>query len=307
MRGPSALWGILPLLLLLSGARAQSIVCGNAPLNTKTRIVGGEAATAGTWPWQVSLQRNGGHFCGASLISDRWLLTAAHCFQGSGETTSGLRAVLGEDSLTTSSPNQLSMSVEQIINHPDYEASTFNNDLCLLRLSSGVSFTDFIQPVCLTAANTGPSDGSGVWVTGWGTLSSGGARPDQLQEVMVPVVPQATCRNSYSSLTDNMLCAGEAGRDSCQGDSGGPLVYKINSSWVQAGVVSFGQGCAQAGFPGVYARVSQYTSWISGHTGRSSGFMDSAGNLSNRGTQLEPHVTLVLSVIAALTAIFLRT
>lgn len=306
MCGPRFLCGILSVLFVLSGAGAQSIVCGNAPLNTKTRIVGGEAATAGTWPWQVSLQRNGFHFCGGSLIADQWVLTAAHCFQGSGDTTVGLNAVLGEDSLGTSSSNQLSMTVSQIINHPSYDATSLNNDMCLLRLSSSVSYTNYIQPVCLTAANTGPSDGSDVWVTGWGTLSSGGSSPDQLQEVMVPVVSQSSCRNSYSSLTDNMLCAGTEGRDSCQGDSGGPLVYKINSSWVQAGVVSFGQGCAAAGFPGVYARVSQYMSWISGHTSRSTGFMDSAGNLSNRASQLSPCLTLLLSLLTALTAFYLR-
>lgn len=304
MDGPSAVWGILSLLLLISGAQAQSIVCGNAPLNDKTRIVGGETATAGAWPWQVSLQRNGGHFCGGSLVGDNWVVTAAHCFQG--QTTSGIQAVLGEDSLSTSSPNQVSRSLAQIIIHPDYNPSTFDNDICLLRLSSSVSFTNYIQPVCVTATNTDPSDGSGVWVTGWGTLSSGGSSPDQLQEVNVPIVPQATCRNSYSTLTDNMICAGEEGRDSCQGDSGGPLVYKINNSWALAGVVSFGQGCAQANFPGVYARTSRYMTWISDNTGRTTGFIDAAGNLSSRASQLCPHLTLVLSLLTGLMAFYLR-
>lgn len=304
MCGPSAVWGIVSLLLLISGAEAQSIVCGSAPLNTKTRIVGGEDATAGTWPWQVSLQRNGFHFCGGSVIGDEWILTAAHCFPSS--SLSGLQVVMGADNIATSSSNQVSISVSQIIPHPDYDSSTFDNDICLLKLSSKVTFSNYIQPVCVTDTNTGPSDGSSVWVTGWGTLSSGGSSPNQLQEVMVPIVPQATCKESYSSLTDNMICAGEAGKDSCQGDSGGPLVYQINGSWSQAGVVSFGQGCAQAGFPGVYARTSRYVTWISGHTDNTTGFIDSAGNLSSRAAQLCPQLTLMLTVLTGLMAFYLR-
>lgn len=218
--------------------------------------------------------------------------------------------VLGEDILSTSSPNQVTATVSEIINHPNYDSDTYNNDMSLLKLSSPVSFTNYIQPVCLTSYNTGPDTGSDVWVTGWGTLSSGGSSPDKLQEVMVPVVSQSQCDSSYSSqginINDNMLCAGQTGKDSCQGDSGGPLVYKINSTWVQAGVVSFGIGCAQSNYPGVYARVSQYVSWISGHTDKTTGFMDAAGNLSNRATQLTPPLTLLLTLITGLMAVWLH-
>uniref|UniRef100_A0A3Q1EUP0 trypsin n=1 Tax=Acanthochromis polyacanthus TaxID=80966 RepID=A0A3Q1EUP0_9TELE len=88
--------------------------------------------------------------------------------------------------------------------------------------------------------------------------------PQRLQEVNVPIVTNSDCSNSYGGITDNMICAGltEGGKDSCQGDSGGPLVSKNDSIWVLAGVVSFGNGCAEPNFPGVYARVSQYQSWI---------------------------------------------
>uniref|UniRef100_A0A3B3HLP0 Peptidase S1 domain-containing protein n=1 Tax=Oryzias latipes TaxID=8090 RepID=A0A3B3HLP0_ORYLA len=100
-----------------------------------------------------------------------------------------------------------------------------------------------------------------------------------LQEVSVPIVSNTQCRDSYSSLTSNMMCAGltEGGKDSCQGDSGGPLVSKNDTRWVQAGVVSFGYECAQPNFPGVYTRVSEYQTWISSQVrGSQPGFVRSS-------------------------------
>ncbi|KAK0138434.1 Transmembrane protease serine 9 [Merluccius polli] len=251
------------LLSLLPGSRAQLDVCGMAPLNN--RIVGGDDAPPGTWPWQVSLGRPR-HFCGGSLINNEWVMTAAHCFQGNGESTVGLLVYLGRDNLQGSNPNEVSISVSQIINHPGYDSETNNNDISLLRLSSPVEFNDYIQPVCLAAAASAFSDGTDTWVTGWGTLSFGGPQPNALQEVIVPVVSNQQCRETYSTLTDNMICAGltEGGKDSCQGDSGGPMVYKSDSQWVQAGVVSFGIECARPDAPGVYTRVSEYQTWING-------------------------------------------
>merc|ERR1739838_121790 len=150
----------------------------------------------------------------------------------------------------------------------------------LLKLSSPVTFTDYISPICLAAMNSTFYDGTMSWVTGWGTEGSGVplASPQNLQEVDVPIVGNNQCGCSYT-ITDNMICAGtkEGGKDSCQGDSGGPLVYHIGPSehnngkahgpfhWVQTGVVSFGRGCALPDVPGVYARVSQFQKWIMMH------------------------------------------
>ncbi|KAM4530465.1 polyserase-2-like isoform 2-T2 [Odontesthes bonariensis] len=252
------------LALLNQESQSQLSDCGQPRLNS--RIVGGQAAPEGSWPWQVSLHTSG-HFCGGSLINNQWVLSAAHCF--SSNNPSGLTVFLGRQSQEGSNPNEVSRTVSQIILHPDYNSGTnFNNDIALLRLSSSVNFTNFIAPVCLAASNSTFFSGVDTWVTGWGTIGSGVPlpSPQNLMEVEVPIVGNRGCKCNYgvNAITDNMVCAGlsEGGKDSCQGDSGGPLVSKQGGRWIQAGIVSFGEGCAEPNLPGVYARVSRYETWI---------------------------------------------
>ncbi|XP_026102150.1 transmembrane protease serine 9-like isoform X2 [Carassius auratus] len=252
------------IALLMRGCDAQLDVCGRASLNT--RIVGGQNASPGAWPWQVSLHRNSRHFCGGSLINKEWVLTAAHCFDNT--SPSGLTVYLGRQTQEGTNANEVSRSVSEIIKHPGYISSTHDNDITLLHLSSPVTFTDYIQPVCLASSSSTFFNRTVSWVTGWGNIRTEVAlpSPQNLQEVQVPVVGNRQCKCLYgvSTITDNMICAGlmEGGKDSCQGDSGGPMVSKQGSIWVQSGIVSFGYGCALANFPGVYARVSKYQSWI---------------------------------------------
>uniref|UniRef100_A0A4W6G5F3 Peptidase S1 domain-containing protein n=1 Tax=Lates calcarifer TaxID=8187 RepID=A0A4W6G5F3_LATCA len=237
-------------------------VCGITPLNP--RIVGGEDAPPGSWPWQVSLQRFGGHVCGGSLVNREWVISAAHCFF----STSGWQISLGRQNLQGNNPNEVSRTVARIILHPNYDSITNNNDIALLKLSSPVTFTDYIRPVCLAAGGSVFNNGTDSWVTGWGAVKEGVSLPfpETLQEVEVPVLGnrQCNCLNGVGTVTDNMICAGvlAGGKDSCQGDSGGPMVSKQGSVWVQSGIVSFGFGCARPNLPGVYSRVSRYQSWI---------------------------------------------
>ncbi|XP_073713587.1 trypsin [Misgurnus anguillicaudatus] len=250
------------ILLNISGSFCQSDVCGQAPLNTK--IVGGEDASAGSWPWQVSIQSStyGGHFCGGSLISPSWVLSAAHCFPS---LPSDTMVYIGRQSQTGSNPNEMSSTVSQVFTHPGYTSSS-DNDIALLQLSSPVEYSNYIQPVCLAATGSTVGAGTMSWITGWGKLDPNSHQlPDILQEVEIPIVSDSTCKSAYGSdITDNMICAGlsQGGKDSCQGDSGGPLVVRTGTQWIQSGIVSFGQGCAEPGFPGVYTKVSNYQDWI---------------------------------------------
>uniref|UniRef100_W5LV83 Peptidase S1 domain-containing protein n=1 Tax=Lepisosteus oculatus TaxID=7918 RepID=W5LV83_LEPOC len=247
--------------------------CGRAPLSS--RIVGGESALSGYWPWQASLHRNGAHTCGGTLINTQWVLTAAHCFRSI--THSRILMYLGRLTQVGSNPNEVSRSVQQIFVHPGYDSITQNNDITLLRLSSSVSFNNYIQPVCLADSSSSFYTGTSCWVTGWGYTAEGVSLSGNqtLQEVQLPIIGNRQCGClsdvvfGANSITANMICAGvlQGGKDSCQGDSGGPVVCKQGSAWVQAGIVSFGYGCARPSLPGVYTRVSQYQGWINGQVG----------------------------------------
>ena len=226
-------------------------------------IVGGEESVPGSRPWMVSLQRSS-HFCGGSLIKNDWVLTAAHCVDGS--STSGLYAVVGRHAWNGSGGQRIAVS--QIIVHPSYNDSTSDHDIALLKLSTPVTLgLTLMQLPDADLINEAAAPGDIVTVLGWGTTTEGGSIPSNLREVDVPVVSNATCNASIAyngQITNNMMCAGYAagGKDSCQGDSGGPLMFTYAGADYQAGVVSWGEGCARPNKYGVYAKVLNYVSWI---------------------------------------------
>merc|ERR1712066_129539 len=234
--------------------------------NTSNRIVGGVETEANEYPWQVALVSAGGShpWCGGTLISSQHVLTAAHCTAG--ESPSSMAVLLGEHDRTDGDYNRVSLSA--ITDHPDYNDWTLDNDFSILTLAEPVPFTLEVSPACLPSDFSQDYAGQVATVTGWGTLQSGGNQPAVLNEVDVTVQTNTECTAAYGTgeITSNMICAADAGKDSCQGDSGGPLVVKENGRFTLAGVVSWGFGCADPNYPGVYARVTAKMDWILANT-----------------------------------------
>jgi len=215
-------------------------------------ITGGNETKEHEYPWQVGLVsgNESSPFCGGTLISSTHVLTAAHCTDGSDASDIGV--ILGEHNIADSDFNRV--DVAEIISHPNYDSGTVDNDYAILRLANPVSFTNEVSPACLPADLSNNFAGVLATVTGWGDLKSGGSQPTVLQEVDVTVTTNTECNNAYGSITANMICAADAGKDSCQGDSGGPMIAPENGRQALIGIVSWGRGCASEVFPSVYAR-----------------------------------------------------
>ncbi|KAL1780096.1 serine protease 27 [Sigmodon hispidus] len=239
------------------------------------RMVGGEDALEGEWPWQVSIQRNGTHFCGGSLIAPTWVLTAAHCFSNTSDI-SMYQVLLGARKLQQPGPHALYVRVKRVKSNPQYQGMASSADVALVELQVPVTFSSYILPVCLPDPSIAFESGMNCWVTGWGSPSEQDRLPNPriLQKLTVPIIDTPRCNLLYSrgaesdfqlkTIKDDMLCAGfaEGKKDACKGDSGGPLVCLVDQSWVQAGVISWGEGCARRNRPGVYIRVTSHHKWI---------------------------------------------
>jgi len=234
-------------------------------------IVGGQyvdpACPDCKYEFMVSLQSSSwwgsGHFCGGSLVREDWVVTAAHCVQG--ESASSIEVIIGLHNVGGTSGAQ-SRNVAEIIVHPQYSGNSLNNDYALLRLSSPI--TDF-EPIQLATDTAHDEEPVMSTTMGWGATSSGGSSSAYLLEVDVPI--DDSCGNySNSEITNHMVCAGyqNGGADSCQGDSGGPLIMtNDDGEYELIGIVSWGYGCADAGYPGVYSKIHSRLDWFFGYIG----------------------------------------
>ncbi|XP_067909861.1 suppressor of tumorigenicity 14 protein homolog [Heterodontus francisci] len=257
------------------GSDEQNCSCGSRPYK-HSRIVGGVDAEIGEWPWQVSLHlKKSGNTCGASVISNSWLVSAAHCFQDTPSTRYSdpnvWLAYLGLHVQLELNNRVVKRDIKQIIVHESYNQQTFDNDIALLELASPVTFTSVIQPICLPDATHNFPVGKSTWITGWGKLKEDGADAKVLQKAELRIVKRQVCNTLLSSVvTSRMLCAGylSGGIDACQGDSGGPMSsVEKNGKVFLAGIVSWGDGCARRNKPGVYTRAAKYRQWITRHSG----------------------------------------
>jgi secreted trypsin-like serine protease len=260
----------LVALGLAEGARIKrhnsTASCGEKGSSVGGQIVGGEAADQCEWKWQVGLTRSSSPslpFCGGMLVSEEWVLTAAHCV-----TAPDFFVVLGDWKPRNPSDYVQKIRASEVYRHPRY-SSSFSHDYALVKLERPAAFSACVGTVCMPTEDV--AAGSTCWITGWGTLRSGGSQPDTLQEVAVNIISNDDCVNKYgytsSQIDDSMVCAqgrnsnGEV-TDACQGDSGGPLVCENGGIWSIYGATSWGRGCAGANYPGIWARVNYVTEWI---------------------------------------------
>ncbi|XP_074048851.1 kallikrein-14 [Macrotis lagotis] len=247
---------MLPLLILLllwvpAAIPAPADLPGN--FRNEEKIIGGQACVPHSQPWQVALYVSHSFHCGGVLLSNRWVLTAAHCFNWN------LRAFLGKHNLIYQESSQKWVNVVKKIPYPKYNTRTKNHDLMLLYLEKPVNLTNKIRPIQLAKDCARP--GTTCLVSGWGTISSPFVHyPNALQCVNLRISSEQECKRAYGkAITSGMVCAGEPGKDSCQGDSGGPLVC----NGALQGLVSWGiEHCALKSFPGVYTNLCRYRTWI---------------------------------------------
>nr|XP_028704000.1 transmembrane protease serine 11E [Macaca mulatta] len=237
-------------------------------LGQSLRIVGGTEVEEGEWPWQASLQWDGSHRCGATLINATWLVSAAHCF-----TTYKNPARWTASFGVTITPSKMKRGLRRIIVHEKYKYPSHDYDISLAELSSPVPYTNAVHRVCLPDASYEFHPGDVMFVTGFGALKNDGSSQNHLRQAQVTLIDTTTCNEPQAyngAITPRMLCAGslKGKRDACQGDSGGPLVSSdARDIWYLAGIVSWGDECAKPNKPGVYTRVTALRDWITSKTG----------------------------------------
>ncbi|EDV98012.1 trypsin 3A1 [Drosophila grimshawi] len=275
---------VFTVFLALQNAQAQ-IAFTDLPCTARQpKVVGGSEAARNELPHMVSLMRRGGHFCGGTIIHERWILTAGHC------TCNGLQkfmkpaqiqGVVGMHSIKEYQAGQNSLAEGQdtlrvdfksIVPHPQYDCHNVKHDIALLEVLQPIGFTAHIQPSCVSSEREESRSLELEYGTvfGWGWTQenqSEGDRSDVLRKATIQIWNNDECERSYraqgksNTIGDTQLCAGyENGQiDACWADSGGPLMSKKH---YLLGVVSTGIGCARPGLPGIYTRVSKYVKWI---------------------------------------------
>jgi trypsin len=254
-----------PRLVFAAATTVLSILPASAQEEIRPagrRIVGGEKTDIKDHPWQVALdiKINGKtYLCGGSLIADRWVLTAAHCFKRSTRPEE-VRTKAGATNYVT---DGVWSDVQMVVIHEGYDSTTQEHDIALVRLRHPPSGR--VIPLAMASMNL--TGGTPLEVTGWGATSEGGEASRILMRARVPYAENTTCNvtGAYDGrIKPGMMCAGhlDGGIDSCQGDSGGPLVWRTTDGPNLVGVVSWGEGCARKLKYGVYTRVSSYVDWI---------------------------------------------
>ncbi|XP_064471686.1 venom protease-like [Ornithodoros turicata] len=258
-----------------AAAQATNRRCGTR-LVRQSRVVGGRTAYDGEFPWLVSLlfvPSLGESKCGGTILNERWILTAAHCFYG--YTKSEFVVRVGDYNLRRKEGRTpaVTIPIDRLVIHPQYRQSKkYDYDMALVRLSRDIRYTPYAQPACLPGSSLEHTDGINVTIVGWGQLSeTSGKTPHVPHKASVTVFKNEQCNlwlaQHSMRLLNNHMCAGvpDGGKDACQGDSGGPLFAVQSRRYYVVGVVSAGYGCARPRTPGIYNRVTSFMPWILRH------------------------------------------
>ncbi|XP_026016338.1 chymotrypsin-like protease CTRL-1 [Astatotilapia calliptera] len=242
--------------------------CGSRAVNSSS-ITGAHDAAPGSWPWfaVINLFVGGSSdVLGGSLINDQWVLTDAYAPTFYPSASISMVVYLGRNSRSGPSPNEVSRTVVNITCHPGFNSSTRENDICLLKLSAPVNFTDYIRPICLASQNSTFNNETSSWAIGFNFI---GKTSNNLQEANVPIVGNSECKARYPWVPDSIICTRETA--SCLLSVGAPLMTQSGSAWLQSGLLIV-LGCS--GRPSTYTPVSQYQQWISDTvTGTPPGFV----------------------------------
>lgn len=252
-----------------------SCQCGKHNGQT-TRIVNGTVVDPHEYPFYAALTRdNFGQrqvFCGGSLISPNFVLTAAHCTEFiTPSAMSEYTVLLGSHNIKAATGNEVEREFKNVILHPDWNSDTVDNDVALIEIRR-VQYSNEVSPVCLPfGINYSSLDEKMAITMGYGQLVYNGVQSNTIHDVALKVENRRDCKayNDFYNkrVTDNMICTYESNKDACKGDSGGPLIYKVGGRFKQIGIVSWGRECAKENQPGVYAYVPNYISWIEDQTG----------------------------------------
>jgi len=247
-----------------------------APPAHHLKIFHGDFAHHGEFPWQARVKKSLSRFlyvqhCGAVIISDYWLLSAAHCFIN--KRKSSFKIAVGDHDTRNPDEGEQNFQIEELILHENYKYKGKHDDIALIKIrpnkpGQGMTFNKFVQPACLPTRSTAYKPGTNCYISGWGKTESK-STPYLLKATKVPIWGHDQCDTLLGhkipgGLDEGMMCAGhiQGGGDTCQGDSGGPLVCNNRGSFTVFGLTSFGYGCGRARSPGVYAKVQYYLSWI---------------------------------------------